>query len=70
MQVAVPRDRWHAANGPQGYSSWRDEASAWLHLVAHADVVVIRRGEGVNMLFDVAAGADVLPTLRPYWSRP
>lgn len=26
------RDRWEAANGPKGYSSWREEAWAWLHL--------------------------------------
>jgi sarcosine oxidase subunit gamma len=26
------RDRWQAAAGPKGFSSWREEAWAWLHL--------------------------------------
>ncbi|MEZ5778606.1 MAG: hypothetical protein R3E44_09620 [Paracoccaceae bacterium] len=30
--ISSLRVRWEAAAGPKGYSSWREEAWAWLHL--------------------------------------
>lgn len=89
------RARWEAAEGAKGYSSWREEAWAWLHLdgpaleealarlcavdlrsgrfapeaiaqtrFAHVDAVVIRRDGAAEILFDIAASAAVLRTIR------
>lgn len=89
--LAALRTRWEAAAGPKGWSSWREEGWAWLHLagptlagvlarlctldlrpgrfavdaiaqtrVAGLDAVLIRRGDGAEILFDITATAAVL----------
>lgn len=91
--VSALRQRWEVSAAPKGYSSWREEAWAWLHLegpdldrtlarccavdlrlpesdrvaqtvFAHVDAVVMRRGRGLDLLFDVAATGAVLTTIR------
>lgn len=91
--VAALRHRWEVAAGAKGYSSWREEGWAWLHLdgpaldpalarccavdlrlpatdriaqtvFAHVDAVVIRREDGADILFDIAATGAVLRALR------
>jgi len=93
--VAALRQRWQDDPGPKGYSSWREEGWAWLHLggpaldqtlarccavdlrlpltdrvaqtvFAHVDAVVIRRRDGADILFDIAATGAVLTRLRQF----
>ena len=93
--VAALRARWEGTVGQKGYSSWREESWAWLHLegpeldqtlarccavdlrlavhdadkiaqttFAHVDAVVLRRGAGADLFFDIAATGAVLATMR------